>query len=222
MRGSLFAVLVTLLLLSTGCSGADSIGIHSGHSLRPPAVAMDAGEAGSASHPLVIDSGVMPSDGASVMRDGASLPFDAGPSNGSLLGTEVTFTVHCCWAPVGDDNLKSSVATATIGPSVEFPHIRRIGSTVIDADVDVGRNYVRIAYREDFTAYAGTFDGYEFDFATVDGGANIVGVAASPESTAPDGAVTPTWNADKNRLLVDVAGLEGTTATVVVVRLDVR
>jgi hypothetical protein len=163
------------------------------------------------------DSGASPP-----ITDDAAVIIPPGPGNGSLIGSQVTFSVHCCSSPVGTDNLKSKVVTATVGSGIEFPGIRAIGATVINVDVDLGPNYIKITFLEDFSAFTGGFDGYEFDFSTAVDAPHVVGATISPESNTLKGVVTPVLNADTGQLLVDIAGLPGTTKTVLYVVLDVE
>ncbi|HEX4338813.1 MAG TPA: hypothetical protein VH062_23065 [Polyangiaceae bacterium] len=208
-----------------GCSSSNNHTTQSHDAALPDARVPDAQPVATADASLSSIDATVPTDGSIATDGNAPLHVpDAGKVGtgpGSLIGSQVTFSVHCCFAPAGDDNLKSTPTTMTIGPDVEYPAIRQLGAMVINADVDVAANYIRVTYREDFTAYDGTFDGYQFAFPTADEGPHIVSATVSPQSDVPTGAATVTWNAGTGKLLVDIAGLAGTTSTTLYIALEV-
>src|SRR5258708_22829758 len=94
-------------------------------------------------------------DGISEAGDGAS---DATLPATGLTGSEVAFSVHCCTSPPNASNLISSIATAIVGPGIEFPAISSHGASVINANVDVSSNAISIQYVSAAQALGGAFN----------------------------------------------------------------
>jgi hypothetical protein len=132
----------------------------------------------------------------------AALAFSPGAHAQSLTGSQVTAANYCCTAPT-ESNRATNAATATVGPAIEFPQGTFTSLTsslsVVPAAVDVGSNYIDIAYSAGGTTAAGGFNGFVFSFA---GAPTITGVSIDPAST-----YSPVVTFDANTVYVNEAGL---------------
>ena len=144
----------------------------------------------------------------------------------SIYGSTVTFSVHCCSAPVSDTNLISKELSAVVGPQVEFPAITNSSNGtrgVIDADVDIQPSKISIAYNGAFNTAAGTFNGYVFtfdtsnlpehlyvDFAEINGNESTIDPSTAYVTISPEG----------DTVYVNAAGLHEPANTIITINLS--
>jgi len=188
----------------------------------------DGGDAGEGGYVATLDAESLEGSGPEGGGDAEAGVHDATADVGSLEdggpeaalnGSEVAFSVHCCSAPPNPSNLVGSVATAIIGPGIEFPAISSQGASVIDANVDVSGNAINIQYLSAAQAFGGAFNGYQFAFFNAaDGGVQpptIVGATLDPSSTLK--GVTVTF--DASDAFINVAGLSIPAQSTIIVDL---
>jgi hypothetical protein len=127
-----------------------------------------------------------------------------------LFGSQSTAAVYCCSAPIEAQRI-STISTAVVGSSVEFP-LGSLASNgtfaggVIPLSIDVGENSLALNYTSTTFAASGAFNGYRFSFA---GAPVITGLTLNPLSN-----VTPTsFSFTPDSILVNVANLSFTSSS---------
>lgn len=100
----------------------------------------------------------------------------------SLVGATVEAAVYCCEAPTEDFRI-SNIASAVVTDGIEFPRgalaTEASGHSVIPLNIDIGADFIQLAYTGSSTARSGDFNGYAFSF---DGASDIVAVSVNAAS----------------------------------------
>jgi hypothetical protein len=140
----------------------------------------------------------------------------------TLVGTQVSFGVHCCTAPPDSTNLQSQPLTASVTGAIEFPAIDAEANNtlrVIAADVDVTDTGLALTYTQPDSAIPGGFNGYSFDFrgSTFK---KITGAELAASSTAPVEHTVITFK-DKS-VFINVAELQTAPGMRIVVDLSLE
>jgi hypothetical protein len=138
----------------------------------------------------------------------------------TLVGTQVSFEVHCCTAPPDSTNLQSEPLTANVTDSIEFPAIDAEANNtlrVIAADVDVSDSSLALTYTQPDLAIPGGFNGYSFAFrgSTFK---KVIGAQLAASSTAPAEHTVVTFK-DKS-VFINVAELQTAPGMRIVIDLS--
>ena len=203
-----------------GSMGGEAGG--SGHSDSGPEQSGGAGGEALTNNDAASSAGMNQAGEGGAGGAGGAGDFGGAGAGPSLFGGQVRFAVHCCSAPPSDANLYSSVATATIGPGVEFPAIASMGSSVINADVDVSDGLVTIIYRASATAYSGTFNGYELDFVPTAEAPSLPLIDAASLDAATTFSSGVGVSFSDHSLFINMAGLSIPAGSEVAVRFSLR
>jgi hypothetical protein len=128
----------------------------------------------------------------------------------NLAGSQVTAAGYCCTAPT-PANQATNAATATVGPTTEFPQgsftSLTSGLATVPVAIDVGSNDIELNYTAGGVAAPGGFNGYVFTFANAPA---ITGVTLDPRSSS---GYTPALSFSGNQIFVNEAGLTLTSTT---------
>jgi hypothetical protein len=120
----------------------------------------------------------------------------------------VTTAAYCCTAPIESDRA-TNAATATVGPTIEYPQgtFTSLSSSldVVPVAIDVGSNYIDLRYSAGGTTAAGGFNGFVFSFT---GAPAITAVSLDPTST-----YSPVVTFDADTIYVNEAGLTLTSTS---------
>lgn len=128
----------------------------------------------------------------------------------NLAGSQVTVAGYCCTAPTPAYQA-TNAATATVGPTTEFPQgtltSLTSGLSAVPVAIDVGSKDIELNYTAGGVAAPGGFNGYVFTFANAPA---ITGVTLDPRS---NGGYTPALSFNGNQVFVNEAGLTFTPTT---------